>query len=181
MNILQRRGKRTPLTQALSARSNRYKSALWSRWQGLSPRDQLALSILLLFLLLFVGGYGGYSVQQAAKASKANYQEQVTDYFWLRAQAGNIDPTALNATDADGTTAMPPASRVNASLQTSGINNAQVIAAGEGVQFSFSHPSQAVVSATLANLEQQGWQYTQLSIQQDSVTRELQVQATVAL
>ncbi len=183
MNILQRRAKPTqPLTNALSERINRYQNALWSHWQALSPRDQMALSILLVFLLVFVGGYGGYSVHQAAKDSKSDYQEQVADYFWLRAQADNIDPSALSVNDAqNGANAMPPASRVNASLQTSGIDSAQVIAANEGVQFSFSHPSQAVVSAALGELEQQGWQFTQLSMQQDSSTKQIQVQATVAL
>lgn len=173
MSLLQRQAKRTePLT-----------NALWSRWQALSSRDQMALSILLVFLLVFVGGYGGYSVHQAAKDSKSNYQEQVADYFWLRAQADNIDPSTLSVNDAqDGANAMPPASRVNTILQNSGIDSAQVIAANEGgVQFSFSHPSQAVVSAALGKLEQQGWQFTQLSMQQDSATRQLQVQATVAL
>lgn len=173
MSLLQRQAKRTePLT-----------NALWSRWQALSSRDQMALSILLVFLLVFVGGYGGYSVHQAAKDSKSNYQEQVADYFWLRAQADNIDPSALSVSDAQsGANAMPPASRVNTILQNSGIDSAQVIAANEGgVQFSFSHPSQAVVSAALGKLEQQGWQFTQLSMQQDSATRQLQVQATVAL
>lgn len=183
MNILQRRAKRTqPLSNALSERLNRSQNVLWSHWQALSSRDQLALSILLVFLLVFVGGYGGYSIHQAAKDSKANYQEQVADYFWLRAQAGNIDPNVLSATDGqDSGDAMPPASRVNASLQTSGIDSAQVIAANEGVQFSFSHPSQAVVSAALGKLQQQGWQFSQLSMQQDLSTKQIQVQATVAL
>ena len=56
---------------------------------------------------------------------------------------------------------------------------AQVIAAGDAVQLSFAHPSQAVVSGALGKLEQQGWQFTQLSMQQDLVTKAIQVQATV--
>ncbi|MGI9340552.1 MAG: type II secretion system protein GspM, partial [Psychrobacter sp.] len=74
-----------------SERLSRYQSTLTTRWQALSPRDQLALGVLSLFLLVFLGGYGGYSVNQAAKDSKAQYQQQVADYFWLRAQASNID------------------------------------------------------------------------------------------
>ncbi|MGM8887020.1 MULTISPECIES: type II secretion system protein GspM [unclassified Psychrobacter] len=181
MKLLQRRTTHRSLaTNALSARVNNYQNALWSRWQVLSSRDQMALVILLVFLLLFVGGYGGYSVHQAAKESKSNYQEQVADYFWLRSQAANIDPNALNAaSNQDGADAMPPASRVNTALNSSGIDNAQVVANGAGVQLSFSHPSQATVSAALGKLEQQGWQFTKLLMQQDVATKQVQVQATV--
>lgn len=185
MKILQRRAKRSsnpvsPRSSALSARLSGYQSLLATRWQALSARDQLALLSLSVFLLLFVGGYGGYGIHQAANKSKSNYQEQVADYFWLRAQAGNIDSNALNAANlADGAAAMPPASSVSALLNSSGIADAQVVAAGDAVQLSFTHPSQAVVSSALGKLEQQGWQFTQLSMQQDLVTKAIQVQATV--
>ncbi|WP_367106053.1 type II secretion system protein GspM [uncultured Psychrobacter sp.] len=175
MNILQRRAQRTP--SALSERINRRQDALWVRWQALAPRDQLALGVLVVFLLLFVGGYGGYSMHQAAKDSEARYQEQVADYFWLRAQASNLSSTALNAgTVQEGADAQPPANRVNALLNESGIDNAQVVATGEAVQLSFSHPSQAVVSNVLGNLERQGWQLTQLSMQQDPTSKVIKVQ-----
>lgn len=183
MKILQRRAKRNasmPQTSVLSARMTSYQNMLSARWQTLSSRDQLALILLSTFLLLFVGGYGGYSVHQVANNSKSEYQEQVADYFWLRAQAGNIDSNALNAANsADGAAAMPPASSVSALLNNSGIVDAQVIAAGDAVQLSFNHASQAVVSTALGKLEQQGWQFTQLSMQQDLVTKAIQVQATV--
>ena len=74
---------------------------------------------------------------------------------------------------------LPPASSINALLNNSGIADAQVIAAGDAVQLSFNHPSQAVVSGALGKLEQQCWQFTQLSMQQDLVTKAIQVQATV--
>ena len=187
MKRLQRLAKRStigantsPRSSALSTRMSGYQSILATRWQTLSPRDQLALLLLSAFLLLFVGGYGGYSVHQAAKESKSEYQEQVADYFWLRAQAVNVDSNALNATNtADGVDAMPPSSSISALLNNSGIADAQVIAAGDAVQLSFKHPSQAVVSGALGKLEQQGWQFTQLSMQQDLVTKAIQVQATV--
>ena len=182
MKRLQRLAKRStivtdPKSSALSAQISSYQSILATRWQALSARDQLALMLLSAFLLLFVGGYGGYSVHQAANTSKNEYQEQVADYFWLRAQAGNIDSNALNA--ASTADAMPPASSISALLNNSGIADAQVIAAGDAVQLSFTHPSQAVVSGALGKLEQQGWQFTQLSMQQDLVTKAIQVQATV--
>ena len=113
-----------------------------------------------VFLLLFISGYGGYSIHQAAKESKNDYQEQVADYFWLRAQAGNIDSNALSTGNtANGEADMPPANRISALLNTTGITDAQVVAAGDSVQLSFIHPSQAVVSTALGKLEQlfQSW------------------------
>ena len=74
---------------------------------------------------------------------------------------------------------MPPANSISALLNNSGIANAQVVATGDAVQLSFNHASQAVVSTALGKLEQQGWQFSQLSIQQDLVTKVIQVQATV--
>ena len=180
MKRLQRRAKpsaSTPKTSAFVDRVNSYQNVLLSRWQALSPRDQLALAILLAFLLLFVGGYGGYTVHQAASDSKSEYQEQVTDYFWLRAQASNVDSNVANTVD--GAAALPPANRVSELLNTSGIANAQVVAAGDAVQLSFTNTSQAVVSAALGKLKQQGWQFTQLSMQQDVTTKAIEVQATV--
>lgn len=179
MNASRRKAKRSQqVSNTLSDRLSHYQRTLENHWQALSSRDQLALVVLILFLLLFVGGYGGYSVHQAAKKSQSAYQEQIADYFWLRSQAGNIDPSALSESQ-DDANAMPPASRVNSILQTSGIDRAQVIAANEGVQLSFNHPSQAVVSAALGKLEQQGGRFSQLSIQQDAVTKQMQVQATI--
>lgn len=187
MKILQRRAKLNQVKpssdllapKVLSGQVIRYQNLLSARWHALSPRDQLALVILSIFLLLFIGGYGGYSVHQAANKSKSEYQEQVADYFWLRAQAGNIDTNALANSTADGAAEMPAASRINALLNSSGIMDAQVIAAGDAVQLSFNHARQAVVSAALGKLEQQGWQFTQLTMQQDIVSKAIQVQATV--
>jgi len=192
MKRLQRRTKRNAAVSVnstkahiFSERMNNYQNVLTTRWQTLPPRDQLALAILSIFLLLFIGGYGGYSVHQAASDSKNDYQEQVADYFWLRAQAGNIDSSVLNTgnnangNNATGEVDMPPASRINALLNSSDIAGAQVVATGDAVQLSFTHPSQAVVSTALGKLEQQGWQFTQLSMQQDLTNKSIQVQATV--
>ena len=187
MKILQRRAKPNPIkpsnvmaAKPASGQMLRYQNLLSARWQALSPRDQLALLLLSAFLLLFIGGYGGYSIHQAANNSKSEYQEEVADYFWLRAQAGNIDSNALVAANmSDGAATLPAASRINAVLNNSGIMDAQVIAAGDAVQLSFNHASQAVVSTALGKLEQQGWQFTQLTMQQDMVSKAIQVQATV--
>ena len=63
MSVLLRRTKRSmPVASNWSTRLSLQQDLLWSRWQALSSRDQLALSILMVFLILFVGGYGGYTV-----------------------------------------------------------------------------------------------------------------------
>lgn len=181
MNIVQRRanrGGRKVRVGILSKRLKGYQQVLYQRWNTLAARDRLALVFLSTFLMLFIGGYGGYSVHQSAQKSKENYQEQVADYFWLRAQAGNIDNSG-NSVSSQNDSSQPPANQVNAALNAAGIDNAQVVAMGETVQLSFTHPSQAVVSTTLAQFERQDWSITQLSLQQDEITKQLQVQATV--
>ena len=165
-----------PILSVLSARLNGYQDKLCLRWQKLLPRDQMALGLLLVFLVFFTGGYGGYSVHQAAKDSKNHYQEQVADYFWLRAQASNINSSA---SDTANDAAQPATTSISSLLAASGIEDGQVVAAGGGVQLSFSHPSQAIVSTILGQLDQQGWQFTQLTMQQDIVTKQIQVQATI--
>nr|WP_317198973.1 type II secretion system protein GspM [uncultured Psychrobacter sp.] len=191
MKLMQRRSKDKPLDQStvdqstldsnrLIDRVSRYQNGIGTRWQALSSRDQLALMILSLFLLLFVGGYGGYTLHQMAKDSKENYQEQIADYFWLRAQAGNIDSNALISNSAQGE-ALPPASRVTTLLSGAGIRDAQVAAVGESVQISFMSASQAVVSAALSQLTQQGWQFTQMTMEQDETSKAITVQATMTL
>lgn len=162
---------------AFAERIKRYQSTLWIRWQSLAPRDQVALIILSLFLLLCIGGYGGYVIHQEAKKSKEDYQQQVADYFWLRSQAGNIDVNTINASIDDGTTS--PANHMNLLLTTSGIDNAQVATVGDTVQLSFINPSQALVSNALSKMNAQGWQFTQLSMQQESNTKQIEVQATL--
>ena len=182
MRILKRHNNNSIAASSVTARMIRtrggYQELLWSRWQALSSRDQLALSVLTIFLVLLIGGYGGYTLHQSANNSKAAYQQQVTDYFWLRSQAGNIDTSAVINGDNNGTD-QPAASRVNALLSAAGINDAQVVAAGESVQLSFINSSQSVVSGALSQLEQQGWQFNQLTMQQDIATKQIQVQATV--
>lgn len=181
MKILKRRAKAKSATATtLSERSSRYQNMAWSRWQALPTRDQLALAVLMTFLLLLVGGYGGYSVNQMAHQSKIEYQEHVADYFWLRAQATNINSRAQSPNSAqDGDASLPPASQISALLNTSGIHHAQVIATGESVQLSFNDASQSIISSALGQLQTQGWQFSQLSMQQDVLTKQIQVQATV--
>lgn len=193
MKFIQRRIRRNPaavatettVTTSSKATSSKVTSSKRARhldawanqsqefWQNLAPRDRLALSILMLFFIIMVFGYGGYGMNKAAQKSKLDYQNQVADYFWLRGQAANVDsnPQALDDS--------PLTVQVNNILNSMGVTGAQVVAIGEGVQLSFTHPSQAVVANVLGQLEQQGWQLDRLSINQDTATKDLSVQATL--
>lgn len=148
---------------------------LQQRWQALTTRDQWALILLALFLLALGGGYGGYEVNRAAKAQQDAYQEAVSDYFWLRGQAGNINGN-LSAEDASQSLDV----KVTQMLSQSGISNAQVLGVGDGVQMSFAHDNQAVVSNALDALVKQGLKLTKLNIQQNPADKSILVQATVS-
>lgn len=184
MKFIQRRVRRTAPTSITTEpavmttpKRPRYLDAWVNQsqefWQNLAPRDRLALSILMLFFIIIIFGYGGYRMHTAAQKSKLDYQNQVADYFWLRGQAANIDTNQQAPDDS------PPTVQVNGVLNAMGVNGAQVAAVGAGAQLSFNHPSQAVVANVLGQLEQQGWQLDRLSINQDTATNNLSVQANL--
>lgn len=155
---------------------NGVSQQIMARWQELPSRDRLALTVLMGFLLVFIGGFGGYSIHQSAHKHKTAYNDAVGEYFWLRSQAGNIDPKAgMGATKGS----QNPTADVTQLITQAGINDANVAAMNDKIQLSFSHDSQAVVARVLASLQQQGWQYDKLTITQDSVTKVLQVQAVI--
>lgn len=162
----------------LAQRYGQWQQQMETRWQALPPRDRLALSVLIAFLLLFSVGYGGYTIHSEANKSKTAYNTAVADYFWLRSQAGNIDVNASSNSQAGGKE--DTAQMVNDALRQAGIQEAQVAAVGTGVQMSFSNDSQTVVARILGQLQQQGWQFSRLNVQQDPTTKQLQVQATLA-
>ncbi|GAA0319697.1 type II secretion system protein GspM [Psychrobacter aestuarii] len=175
--LMQRMTRRNEGAAAAAVPLQQTREQMRQRWQALPKRDQWALLILALFLLMVVGGYGGYSLHQAAKDSKADYQAAIADYFWLRAQANQIDTQAAQQ---DTTGAIDPASQVTSLLGQSGISSPQVLAVGDGVQVSFTHSSQTQASSALVALQTKGWQINQLLMQQDPNSKSIQVQATLA-
>ncbi|WP_227429595.1 type II secretion system protein GspM [Psychrobacter sp. I-STPA6b] len=150
-----------------------YGNQLQQRWQALPSRDQLALMFLAIFLLLVVGGYGGYELNRQANTQQASYQAAVSDYFWLRGQAGNINSEA--SLEAGQTLDV----EVKQQLSQAGINNPQVLAVGDGVQLSFIHNNQAVISNALDALVKKGLSLSRLNMQQNPVDKSIQVQVTV--
>lgn len=141
---------------------------LIQRFARLSRRDQLALSILMAFLLLFTFGFGGWTLHQKANARQKDYDKTLADIFWLRSQAGNINQnqSAQLANKSDA---------VRQSLTQLGIQ-AQVVENNGAIQVSFSHPQPAVVNNVFNQFTQQGLTIRQLQINQPSVDK-LEVQA----
>lgn len=143
---------------------------LIQRFGQLPRRDQFALSMLMVFLVLFTFGFGGWTLHQKANASQKDYDKTLTDIFWLRSQAGNINQNQtaqpLNKADA-----------VRQSLTQLGIQ-AQVVENNGAIQVSFSHPQPAVVNNVFNQLAQQGLTISQLQINQPSVDK-LEVQAVL--
>lgn len=143
---------------------------LLQAFANLSKRDQVALLALGAFLLIFGVGFGGWTLHEKANASKKAYDTTLADVFWLRSQAGNINPNqAQSANKAD---------TIRQILTQSGIN-AQVVENPDGIQVSFSHNQASIVSNVFAQLSQQGIAINQLQMNQPTPDK-LEVQAVLA-
>lgn len=151
---------------------------LTNKWQQLSARDRMALMVLLAFLLVMML-FGAWTLHTNAQASQQAYTNKVNDYFWLRSQAGNLKPQDASQLLQDGDS-QPLSAQVSSLLSHHGIINPQVMTAGNGVQLSFEHHSQATVSQAISQLQMQGYVFDALQIRQDPNTHVLQVQANIS-
>lgn len=77
---------------SLSQSLQKLTTPLGHAFQNLSRRDQIALLILAMFLLFFVVGVGGWTLHSKANQARKKYDDTMADVFWLRSQAGNINP-----------------------------------------------------------------------------------------
>lgn len=155
---------------ALQAGWQKRTEPLAQAFNRLGKRDQLALLALLAFLLMFGVGFGGWALHKKANASQKAYDTTLADIFWLRSQAGNINPNqAQTANKAD---------TVRQVLTQSGIT-AQVVENQDTIQVSFSHTQASVVSNVFSQLVQQGLTINQLQITQPTPDK-LEVQAVLA-
>ncbi len=147
------------------------------KWHGLASGDKLALSVLVLFLFAFFGIYGGWELQQNANKQLEKFDKKVSDYFWLRSQANNLKEQ--NSQDPSN----PPPQQITASLQQVGIQEVQVVANNDSVQFSFQHESPALVNHALTQLQNQGLQIKQLQMIQENVNNQslIKVQGVINL
>ena len=145
-------------------------NAVMQAYERLSARDRFALIALVVFLLVFGLGVGGWTLHQKANASQKAYDSTLADVFWLRSQAGNINssPQAAGGNHAD------LAQQV---LSQAGIN-ATVMDSNGSLQVSFSHPQATVISNLFTQLTQQGLTIEQLQVNQPSVDT-IEVQAVL--
>ncbi|ELA08046.1 hypothetical protein MOMA_05781 [Moraxella macacae 0408225] len=142
---------------------------LHEKYNGLAFRDKLALWVLGVFLGFLVFGYGGYSLHQKANASQKAYDAAISDVFWLRSQAGNINPSQ-NQTN--------PVDSLQQILTQSGVTG-QVAQSGENIQLNFSHSQAIVINNVFNQIQQQGFNIQQLQINQTSPDK-LDVQSVVS-
>lgn len=142
---------------------------LQQKFQNLSAKDQFALTALAIFLAVFLLGFGGWELHQKANATQKAYTQATNELFWLRSQAGNINPNqSQNIATADS---------VRSLLQQSGIT-AQVGETGENIQLNFSHSHAPVVNNIFNQIAQQGFVIKQLQINQITPDR-LEVQSVI--
>lgn len=148
---------------------NLSKPAL-QKFHNLSAKDQFALLALAIFLVVFLLGFGGWELHQKANASQRSYLQANNDLFWLRSQAGNINPNQnQNVVSVDN---------VRNLLQQSGIN-AQVGENGDDIQLNFSHTHAPVINNVFNQITQQGFVIKQLQINQVAPDR-LEVQSVIS-
>ena len=143
-------------------------AALQSAYERLPARDQLALSILALFLTVFVIVGGGYWLHHKAEQSKDNADQARQLLLWMRGQAPHLQAT-------DGVQ-KPLATIVQDLAAQQGLTLTQNETAGR-VMITTSHQSFAVLGNWLTRLAQAGVQIDQLDIDQQA-GGVLQLQAT---
>ena len=157
---------------SLSQSLQKLTTPLGHAFQNLSRRDQIALMILAIFLLFFVVGVGGWTLHSKANLAQKKYDDTMADVFWLRSQAGNINPNQ--------TQQVSQADAIKQILSQSGIVNAQVVENGNTIQVAFSHAQASVITNIFNQFEQQGIRIQQLQINQPAVDK-LEVQSVLSI
>ena len=157
---------------SLSQSLQKLTTPLGHAFQNLSRRDQIALLILAMFLLFFVVGVGGWTLHIKANQAQKKYDDTMADVFWLRSQAGNINPNQ--------TQQVSQADAIKQILSQSGIVNAQVVENGNTIQVAFSHAQASVITNIFNQFEQQGIRIQQLQINQPALDK-LEVQSALSI
>ena len=159
---------------SLSQSLQKLTTPLGHAFQNLSRRDQIALLILAMFLLFFVVGVGGWTLHSKANQAQKKYDDTMADVFWLRSQAGNINPNQTQ------TQQVSQADAIKQILSQSGIVNAQVVENGNTIQVAFSHAQASVITNIFNQFEQQGIRIQQLQINQPALDK-LEVQSVLSI
>ena len=153
------------MRSALSQQFDRMRLKL----DQLSPRDRLALLIMMVFLLLVAFGGGVWYLHQAANKAQQRATEQRELLLWMRSQVGNVE---LSAAESEP---------LNVAIQNTAQQQGLTVnpnAVGTQAQVTATHPSFAVLGTWLTRLAQQGITIDQLSIEQLS-SGELQLKAVL--
>lgn len=141
------------------------------KFHTLPKRDKFALTFLAIFLILFAFGYSGWLLHEKANKSQKSYDETISNIFWLRSQANNIQTSPNQNTNS--------IDNIRQILAQSGING-QVLENGNQIQLNFSHNQSSVINNIFNQIQQQGVIIQQLHINQPNLDT-LEVQATLNL
>lgn len=147
---------RSPLAP-VGAALQRTAAPLRQRYSQLAPRDQIALAVLTVFLLILAIGLGGWTLHQRANAREAAYNSTLNDLFWLRSQASNINPNQSSPQDLQ--------TAVQEVLAGAGID-AQIAPNADGVEVAFRHGQTPVINNVLNQWVQRGLVIERLQITQ---------------
>lgn len=156
---------------SLSQSLQKLTTSLGDAFQNLSRRDQMALLILAIFLL-FLWSVSVVRRCIAKPTKHKKYDDTMADVFWLRSQAGNINPNQTQQVN--------QADAIKQILIQSGIVNAQVVENGNTIQVAFSHAQASVITNIFNQFEQQGIRIQQLQINQPALDK-LEVQSVLSI
>lgn len=145
---------------------------------GLSARDKLALSALLVFLF-FCLCFFAFEMHGKMQKQQSRFDNKIADYFWLRSQSSNIRADGM-AGNSEAQT-QPLSVQISNGLRQAGVNNPKVAQVGtdaKHVQLSFTQSSQAMLSRSINQLQNMGVTFKRLDVKQESDNSFI-VQATV--
>jgi|GEM_PF-2684331 len=157
------------MSQPLQGVMNRYRSSAFYQnitskmreleegYQQLPPRDQLALTILGVFLGLLIVVGGGYWLHHHALLAQERADEERQTLLWMRGQAPMLHASSDQS--------QPLSAIVQSSAAQQGLMVTTTDAAGR-LSVTTSHQSFAVLGNWLTRLAQQGVQIDQLDVEQ---------------
>ncbi len=144
-------------------------SALQATVNRLPKRDQMALVVLSVFLVVSMIGGGGYWLHHTAGVTKEKADQQRQLLLWMRGQAPYLQATSGPV--------QPLATIVQEAAAQQGITITQTETAGR-LMVTADHQSFSVLGTWLTNLAQSGIQVDTLVVEQQ-VGGILQLKATL--
>jgi general secretion pathway protein M len=167
------------MMKALTSIQNSIQSAfqptidqLQVKFEQLQPRERIMLVVMSAFLLVVGVGGAVWGLHQAADRAQARAADQHELLLWMRSQAQNVQLTA--------TQSLPLNTLIQTTAQQQNLNVSQT-SVGDQIQVTVTQQNYAVLGAWLSRLAEQGVSISQLSIEQQPSSGDLQLKAVLAL